>query len=65
MQMSPSTGLDGKIGDLAFGNGRYFDGQIDELRVWNTALTKLLEIGCVEKLQSHMQTIPILQHITN
>jgi len=38
--MSPSTGLDGKIGDLAFGNGRYFDGQIDELRIWNTALTK-------------------------
>ncbi|MFM9946113.1 MAG: LamG-like jellyroll fold domain-containing protein [Bacteroidia bacterium] len=40
--MSPSTGLAPKIGDLAYsvGGTRYFKGQIDEVRVWNTALTK-------------------------
>ena len=40
--MSPSTGLAAKIGDIAYtaqGN-RYFKGQIDEVRVWNTALSK-------------------------
>lgn len=40
--MSPSTGLAAKIGDLAYTTGgtRLFKGQIDEVRVWNTALTK-------------------------
>lgn len=40
--MSPSTGLAPKIGDLAYttGGSRLFKGQIDEVRVWNTALTK-------------------------
>ncbi len=40
--MSPSTGLAPKIGELAYsvGQNRFFKGQIDEVRVWNTALPK-------------------------
>jgi hypothetical protein len=40
--ISPSTGLAAKIGDLAYttGGSRLFKGQIDEVRVWNAALTK-------------------------
>ena len=36
--MTPSTGLDAKIGELAYGSGRNFDGDIDEVRVWNKAV---------------------------
>ena len=41
--MSPSNGLAPKIGDLAYtaGGSRLFKGQIDEVRVWNTALSKV------------------------
>ncbi len=38
--MSPSTGLDAKIGEIAYTSGRFFKGQIDEVRMWNTALSK-------------------------
>lgn len=38
--MSPSNGLSPRIGDLAYGGGRLFDGQIDEVRVWGNALSK-------------------------
>lgn len=36
--ISPSTGLTCRIGDLAYGGGRLFDGKIDDVRVWSTAL---------------------------
>jgi hypothetical protein len=36
--ISPSTGLTARIGDLANGGGRLFDGMIDEVRVWSTGL---------------------------
>lgn len=36
--INPSTGLDAKIGELAYGSGRNFDGDIDEVRVWNKAV---------------------------
>ena len=34
----PSTGLDAKVGELAYGTGRNFDGKIDEIRVWDKAI---------------------------
>lgn len=34
--ISPSSGLTCRIGDLAYGGGRQFDGMIDEVRVWST-----------------------------
>ena len=36
--ISPSSGLTARIGDLANGGGRLFDGMIDEVRVWSTAV---------------------------
>ena len=36
--ISPTTGLTARIGDLAYGGGRQFDGKIDDVRVWSTAL---------------------------
>ncbi|MFY0673780.1 MAG: T9SS type A sorting domain-containing protein [Bacteroidia bacterium] len=38
--LTPSTGLDAKIGELAYGSGRNFDGDIDEVRVWNKAIDR-------------------------
>ncbi len=40
--ISPSTGLSPKIGDLSYttGGSRLFKGQIDEVRVWNNAISK-------------------------
>lgn len=38
--MRASSGLNPRIGDLAYNGGRLFDGQIDEVRVWGTALSK-------------------------
>jgi hypothetical protein len=38
--ISVSTGLDGKIGDLAYGGKRWFDGQIDELKIWGEAISE-------------------------
>ena len=38
--MTPSSGLNPRIGDLAYNGGRLFDGQIDEVRIWKTALSK-------------------------
>lgn len=35
-KISPSSGLTARIGDLANGGGRLFDGMIDEVRVWST-----------------------------
>ena len=34
-----TNGNDGQIGNNQAGTGRYFDGKIDELAIWNTALT--------------------------
>ncbi|MBO6515728.1 MAG: T9SS type A sorting domain-containing protein [Bacteroidia bacterium] len=36
--ISVSTGLTARIGDLANGGGRRFDGMIDEVRVWSTGV---------------------------
>lgn len=38
--ITPSTGLNPRIGDLANNGGRFFDGQIDEVRIWRSALSK-------------------------
>jgi len=38
--MTASTGLNPRIGDLAYNGGRLFDGQIDEVRIWRSALSK-------------------------
>lgn len=55
--MSASTGLAPKIGDLAYttGGSRLFKGQIDEVRIWNTALTKatLRDWMCRKVTKSH------------
>lgn len=37
-QIRISTNHQAKIGELSYGSGRNFDGQIDEVRVWNVAL---------------------------
>ena len=37
--INSSSGNLAKIGDLSFASGYYFDGQIDEVAIWNTALT--------------------------
>ena len=37
-KISTSSGLTARIGDLANGGGRLFDGMIDEVRVWSTAV---------------------------
>ncbi|MGB0429078.1 MAG: LamG-like jellyroll fold domain-containing protein [Bacteroidia bacterium] len=36
--ITPSSGLDAKIGELANGSGRNFDGDIDEVRIWKSAV---------------------------
>lgn len=36
--INPSKGLDPKIGELSYGSGRNFDGDIDEVRVWDVAI---------------------------
>lgn len=55
--MSPSTGLAPKIGDMAYtaGGSRLFKGQIDEVRVWNNALTKatLRDWMCRKAIKTH------------
>ena len=38
--ISTSTGLTARIGDLAMGGGRRFDGMIDEVRVWSRAVSQ-------------------------
>ena len=40
-QINISSGLDPRIGELANGGGRNFDGTIDEVRVWNRALSEI------------------------
>lgn len=37
-QINISSNLDAKIGELAYGTGRNFDGAIDEVRIWSQAL---------------------------
>ena len=53
--ISVSTGLPARIGDLANGGGRWFDGQIDEIKVWGTALSKatLRNWMCRKVTKSH------------
>lgn len=38
--MNPSSTLAPRIGDLAYGGGRLYQGEIDEIRVWGTDLSK-------------------------
>ncbi len=53
--ISPSSGLTARIGDLANGGGRLFDGMIDEVRVWSTALDEntLRDWMCRKLSSSH------------
>jgi hypothetical protein len=57
--ISPSTGLNPKIGDLAYsvGGTRLFKGQIDEVRVWETSLSKaeIRDWMCRKVTASHPQ----------
>ncbi|MBI1306727.1 MAG: T9SS type A sorting domain-containing protein [Bacteroidetes bacterium] len=50
-----SNGLDPRIGDLSYGGGRYFDGSIDEVRVWSTCLegNTLKDFMCRKADKSH------------
>lgn len=55
--MKPSTGLNAKIGEMAYttGGSRPFDGQIDEVRIWGAALsqTNLRDWMCQKINSSH------------
>ncbi|MBI3143384.1 MAG: hypothetical protein HYZ16_11210 [Bacteroidetes bacterium] len=54
-QMTPSTGLVAKIGELAYGTDRNFDGEIDEVRVWGKAMdtTTLRQWMCRSVTSTH------------
>lgn len=54
-KISPSSGLTPRIGDLANGGGRLFDGKIDEVRVWQTAVDEsvLRDWMCRKVSSSH------------
>lgn len=54
-QIQISSGLDPKIGELSFGTGRNFMGEIDEVRVWNKALSsaELKKYMCQKINKSH------------
>lgn len=53
--ISASSGLTARIGDLAYGGGRRFDGMIDEVRVWSVAVDEenIRKYMCRKNLNNH------------
>ena len=52
-QIDISSGLNAKIGELAYGSGRNFKGAIDEVRVWSKALSdSMLRAYMCQKISS-------------
>ncbi|MCB0734433.1 MAG: T9SS type A sorting domain-containing protein [Flavobacteriales bacterium] len=53
--ITPSSGLNPRIGDLAYNGGRYFDGKIDEVRVWSIDLEEkaIQDYMCRKVTKSH------------
>lgn len=53
--ISASSGLTARIGDLAYGGGRRFDGTIDEVRVWSVAVDEenIRKYMCRKNLNNH------------